>query len=44
VSGDADQMHPPTLQLDHEQNVEPGQADRFDGQEVAGEHAGGLGP
>src|SRR3954467_1061237 len=27
VSGDADQMHPPTLQLDHEQNVEPGQAD-----------------
>jgi hypothetical protein len=31
------------MEFDHEQDVQPGQADRFDGEEVAGEGSGRLG-
>jgi hypothetical protein len=43
VGGDAGQVHPPVLEFNDEEHVQPGQPDRFDGQEVAGEHAGRLG-
>jgi hypothetical protein len=38
VGGDPGQMDPPPLHLDHEQNVQAGQADRLDREEVAGQH------
>jgi len=43
VSGDPGQVDPAVVQLDHKQHIQPGQADRFDGEEVAREGAGGLG-
>ena len=37
------QPHQATLQLYEEQNVHPGEPDRLDREEVAGQHPGGLG-
>ncbi len=42
VCGDPGQMHPAAVEFDDEEDVEAGQPDRLDGQEVAGEGAGGL--
>jgi hypothetical protein len=43
VSGDAGQVDPPVIEFDHEQDVQAGQADGLDGEEVAGDGSGGLG-
>jgi hypothetical protein len=43
VGGDPDQVYPAVLQFDNEEDVQPGQADRFDGEEVAGQRSGRLG-
>ena len=43
VGGDAGQVHPAVLEFDDEQDVQPGQPDRLDGEEVAGQRPGGLG-
>jgi hypothetical protein len=43
MSGDADQVHPSPVEFDHKQDVQPGQPDRLDGDEVTGQGAGGLG-
>jgi hypothetical protein len=43
VGGDPGQMDPATLQLDDEEDVQSGQADRLNSQEVAGQRCGGLG-
>jgi hypothetical protein len=43
VSGDPGQVHPSTLQFDHEQDVRPGQADRLHREEVAGHNPGAAG-
>jgi hypothetical protein len=43
VGDDAGQVDPAVIELDHEQDVQAGQADALDGEEVAGEGAGGLG-
>jgi hypothetical protein len=40
--GDAGQVDSPVAEFDHEQDVQPGQPDRLDGEEVAGECAGGC--
>ena len=42
--GDAGQVDPAVLQFNEEQDVQAGQADGFDGQEVARDRPGGLGP
>ena len=42
VRGDAGQPHPAPVEFDDEQDVEPGQADRLDGEEVTGQHPAGL--
>jgi hypothetical protein len=42
VGSDADQVDAAAFEFDDEQYVEPGHADRFHGEEVAGEHAFGL--
>jgi len=42
MGGDPDQVHPPPVHLHHEQHVEPGQADRLDGEEVAGKSSRSL--
>jgi len=43
VGGDPGHVHPPTVKFDNEQDVQPGQPDRLDREEVTGEHPGGLG-
>jgi hypothetical protein len=43
VGGDTGQVHPAVVKFDDKEYMESGQADRFDGQEVAGERPGGLG-
>lgn len=43
VSGDAGQVYPPALDFDDEQDVEAGQGDGLDGEEVTGEQPAGLG-
>jgi hypothetical protein len=43
VGGDPGQVHAPLLLFDDEEYVQPGQADRLDGEEVAGQGSGGLG-
>jgi hypothetical protein len=43
MSGDPDQMHPATADLDNEEHIQPGQADRLDREEVACQHGTGLG-
>jgi hypothetical protein len=42
MSGDPDEMYPTPVELDHEQHVQPGQPDRLDSEEIAGQHATGL--
>ena len=43
VSGDADQVDPTVIEFNHEEYVQPGQADCLDGEEVTCERPGGLG-
>src|SRR5262249_53130501 len=38
----ASEVDAATFELDEEEHVEAAQADRLDGEEIAGEHAGGL--
>jgi hypothetical protein len=42
MRGDAREMHPPSRELDEEQDVERLEHDRLDGEEVAREDAMGL--
>jgi hypothetical protein len=44
VDGDPGEVKPAGLHFDHEQDVQPGQADGLDGEEVTGEQPTGLGP
>ena len=43
VGGDPGQVHPAVVEFGDEEDVSPGEPDRLDGEEVAGEHPGGLG-
>ena len=43
VGGDAEQVHPAPVDLDHEKHGEAPQCDRVDGEEVGGQDALGLG-
>jgi hypothetical protein len=40
----ARQVHPPSVDLDEEEHVEPAQEDGVDAEEVRGQDALGLGP
>jgi hypothetical protein len=42
MRGDAGQVDPSVVKFDHEQDVQAGQSDGLDGEEVAGEGSGGL--
>jgi hypothetical protein len=42
MRGDAGQVDPTVIKLDHEQHVQAGQPDRLDGEEIAGEGPAGL--
>ena len=44
VGGDACQVHPAVVELDDEQDVQPGEPDRLDGEEITRQHPAGLGP
>ena len=43
VGGDPGQVHPPPVHLDDEQDIEAGEADGLDGEEVTGQQRAGLG-
>jgi len=43
VGGDPGQVDPAAVEFDHEEDAQAGQPDGFDGEELAGEGAGGLG-
>jgi hypothetical protein len=43
VGGDAEQVHPSPVDLDHEENIEASQRNRVDGEEVSSQDALGLG-
>jgi hypothetical protein len=42
MTGNAGEVHPSAGQLDEEQDIHPLQEDRVDGEEIAGQDAGGL--
>jgi hypothetical protein len=42
AGGDPGQVHPAVLEFDHEQHVQPGLPNGFDGEKVTGERSGGL--
>jgi len=44
VGGDPGQVHPAAVELDDEQDVQPGEPDRLDGEEITRQHPAGLGP
>jgi hypothetical protein len=43
MGGDPGQVHPPPVELDHEQYVQPSPANGLHGKEVAAEHPASLG-
>src|SRR6202035_4525668 len=43
VGGDTEQVHPSSVDLNHEEHVEAAQRDRVDGKEVGSQDAFGLG-